>query len=100
MANRYIVVDNQGHGFFTANEKNNGLDLVGTHGNVWTIKDNTQGVCWINRMVEDHTGIVKTKSEAQAIVDGAIATQTTEYNALTQEQKDLLGGPPVGETLN
>lgn len=100
MANRYLVVENQQRGFFTAPEKNNGLDLSVHHGNVWIVKDNTQGVCWINRMIEDHAGVVKTKAEAQAIVDEEIATHTADYNALTQEEKDLLRGAPVGDTLN
>jgi hypothetical protein len=100
MANRYIVIENQGHGFFTANEKNNGLDLLGTHGNVYTIKDNTQGVCWINRMVADHAGVIKTKAEAQAIIDAVVDIHQAEYDALTQEQKDLSRGPPVRDTLN
>jgi len=87
MANTYCTATNTGKGFVT-NQDRNDFYLSGHPGNVWVVGDssckecgtssNEKGVAWINRV----NGTIKTKAEAQAIVDAVV-----EYEAPTEEEK-------------
>ena len=46
--------------------------------NVWVVGDNLYGNAWIKKV----SGDVKTKSEAQAIVDAEVTAAQTAYDAL------------------
>jgi hypothetical protein len=98
MSNTYCTATNTGIGFFTRQDRD-AFHLSGHPGDVWVVGNNKEGVAWIDRV----GGMAKTKAEAQAIVDAVIDGYQAEYDALTQEQRDLsdaFRGPPVGDTLN
>ena len=84
MAYKYCVATNWGKDFFTARERME-FDLSGHPGNVWVVGDNLYGNAWIKKV----SGDLKTKSEAQAIVDAEItAAQTAWDNLSADEQKN------------
>ena len=82
MANTYCTATNTGKGFFT-NEDRNNFYLSGHGGDVWVVGNNNYGVSWINRV----SGTAKVKADAQAIVDAAIETQQTAFDALSAEEQ-------------
>ena len=82
MAYKYCVAENWGKDFFTARERMN-FHLSGHPGNVWVVGDNLYGDKWIKKV----SGVVKTKAEAQAIVDAEVTAAQAAYDALTDEQK-------------
>jgi hypothetical protein len=61
-----------------------------THpGEVWVVGDNHHGDEWIGKV----DGAIKTKDEAQAIVDGQIEAAQTAYDALSDEEKGRQSRP-------
>ena len=83
MANyQYSVATNWGKDFFTARERME-FHLSGHPGNVWVVGDNIYGDAWIKKV----SGDVKTKSEAQAIVDTEITAAQAAYDALSAEEQ-------------
>ena len=82
MAYKYCVATNWGKDFFTARERME-FHLSGHHGNVWVVGDNIYGDAWIKKV----SGDVKTKSEAQAIVDTEITAAQAAYDALSAEEQ-------------
>ena len=82
MANTYCTATNWGKDFFTHDDRNN-FYLSGHPGNVWAVGNNTAGISWINRV----NGVAKVKADAQAIVDAAIETQQTAFDALSAEER-------------
>ena len=93
MAYKYCVAENWGKDFFTARERMN-FYLSGYPGNVWIVGDNLYGDKWIKKV----SGVIKTKEQAQAIVDAKITAAQQAYDALTDEQK-LNRQRPVAITL-
>ena len=85
MAYKYCVATNWGKDFFTARERME-FNLSGHPGNVWVVGDNIYGDAWIKKV----SGDVKTKSEAQAIVDTEI---TAAQAALSAEEQARQGRP-------
>ena len=83
MAYKYCVTTNSGKGFFTARERME-FHLSEHPGNIWVVGDNLYGNAWIRR----NNAIVKTKSEAQAIVDAEIATAQSAYDNLEDSEKE------------
>jgi len=70
---KYFVAENTGKGFIT-HEDNQLSHIAGYPGNVWVTGD-------INVAWAEHVGAVeKTKEEAQALVDAAIAGQKYPEN--------------------
>jgi len=67
MAYKYCVKENWGKNFFTHEERKQ-MYLSGHPGNVWVVDDNIFGDQWLAKI----EGTTKTKSEAQAIVDGKV----------------------------
>ena len=76
MAYKYCVATNWGKDFFTARERME-FDLSGHPGNVWVVG------AWIKKV----SGDVKTKSEAQAIVDAEITAAQTAWDNLSADEK-------------
>ena len=100
MAYKYCVKENWGKNFFTHEERKQ-MYLAGHPGNVWVVDDNIFGDQWIAKVV----GTTKTKSEAQAIVDGEIedAQDAWDANNVDGESSDekiaRLGAKPVKYNL-
>ena len=94
MAYKYCVKENWGKNFFTHEERKQ-MYLSGHPGNVWVVDDNIFGDKWIGKV----SGTTKTKVEAQAIVDGEIEDAQDAYDALSDEEKALIGARPVKYNL-
>ena len=88
MAYKYCVATNWGKDFFTARERME-FHLSGHPGNVWVVGDNIYGDAWIKKV----SGDVKTKSEAQAIVDAEITAAQAAYDALSAEEQATRSRP-------
>ena len=88
MAYKYCVKENWGKSLFTHEERKQ-MYLAGHPGNVWVVDDNIFGDNWISKVV----GTTKTKSEAQAIVDGEIEDAQDFYDAQSSEYKALNSRP-------
>ena len=84
MAYKYCVAEDSGNGFITARERME-FHLSGHPGNVWVVGDNIYGDAWIKKV----GGNIKTKAEAQAIVDADITTAQAAYDALSAEEQEL-----------
>ena len=82
MAYKYCVAVNSGKGFINARERME-FDLSGHPGDVWVVEDNLYGNAWIKR----NKGVIKTKENAQAIVDAEITAAQSAYDDLLEEQK-------------
>ena len=82
MAYKYCTATNWGKGFFTHEERKH-FYLRGHAGEVWVVGDNHHGDDWIAKV----DGAIKTKDEAQAIVDSQIEIAQTEYDAESDEYK-------------
>ena len=94
MAYKYTVKENWGKDFFTHEERKQ-MYLAGHPGNVWVVDDNIFGDQWIGKI----GGTLKTKEEAQAIVDGEIESAQADWDALSDEEKALIGARPVKYNL-
>ena len=80
MANLYCTATNTGKGFFTHQDR---IDffLRGNPGDVWVVGDNSKGAAWINRV----NGTLKTKAEAQTIIDDIVKEGQAKWDALPIE---------------
>ena len=83
MAYKYTVKENWGKNFFTHEERKQ-MYLSGHAGNVWVVDDNIFGDQWIGKI----GGTLKTKEEAQAIVDGEIESAQADWDALSDDEKE------------
>ena len=88
MAYKYCTATNWGKNFFTHEERKH-FYLAGHPGEVWVVGDNIHGDQWISKV----NGAIKTKEEAQAIVDGVIETEQASYDALSDEEKERQSRP-------
>ena len=88
MAYKYCTATNWGKNFFTHEERKQ-FYLSGHPGEVWVVGDNLYGDQWIAKV----NGAIKTKEEAQAIVDAKIEEAQTAYDALSDEEKELQSRP-------
>ena len=88
MAYKYCTATNWGKNFFTHEDRKN-FYLSGHAGEVWVVGDNLYGDQWIGKV----NGAIKTKEEAQAIVDGKIEEAQTAYDALSDEERELQARP-------
>ena len=68
---KYFVAENTGKGFIT-HEDNQLSHIAGYPANIWV----TENTAWAERV----SAVEKTKEEAQALVDAAIAGQTYPEN--------------------
>ena len=83
MAYKYTVKENWGKNFFTHEERKQ-MYLAGHPGNVWVVDDNIFGDQWIGKI----GGTLKTKEEAQAIVDAEIESAQADWDALSDDEKE------------
>tara|TARA_R100000935_G_scaffold11239_1_gene22658 strand:- start:22 stop:315 length:294 start_codon:yes stop_codon:yes gene_type:complete len=92
--NQYVVAENWGTGFIEHNESRE-ISFTGHPGNVWQVptKNGTANK-WISKVL----GVLKTKDEAQAIVDAEITARQTEWDALSDNEKTH-SDRPVNITL-
>ena len=88
MAYKYCTATNWGKNFFTHEERKN-FYLAGHPGDVWVVGNNLFGDQWISKV----SGAIKTKEEAQAIVDGKITEAQTAWDALSAEEQALSNRP-------
>jgi hypothetical protein len=88
MAYKYCTATNWGKNFFTHEERKN-FYLAGHPGDVWVVGNNLFGDQWIGKV----SGAIKTKEEAQAIVDAKITEAQTAYDALSAEEQALTNRP-------
>jgi len=80
---QYCVAENWGKGFIEHSESRH-IAFSGLPGNVWRVPaHNKDANLWINKVL----GTVKTKDEAQAIVDVEVTAAQTSWDALSDEQK-------------
>ena len=87
--NQYVVAENWGTGFIEHNESRE-ISFTGHPGNVWQVpaKNGTANK-WISKVL----GQLKTKDEAQAIVDAEITARQTEWDTLPDSEKELTDRP-------
>ena len=78
----YGVLTNTGKGFFTAEDRR-AFFLRGYPAHVWVIGNNEKGACWM----ADKSGVEKTKSEAQALVNAEVQAAQATWDALPDEEK-------------
>jgi len=71
--------------------------LSGHPGNVWVVNDNATGTAWVAKV----HGVSKTKSEAQTLVNTAVASLQSAWDALEDDDflKELPRTRPVAITI-
>jgi hypothetical protein len=80
---QYCVAENWGKGFIEHNESRK-IAFSGLPGNVWQVPaHNKDANLWISKVL----GVVKTKDEAQTIVDVEVTAAQTAWDALSNEDK-------------
>ena len=86
MAKLYCTATNTGSGFITHGEQENAapLNAIGYPGNVWCVEDNATGQAWVSKV----SGVSKTKSEAQAIVNTEVESKQSAWDALDDDHID------------
>tara|TARA_R110002020_G_scaffold31506_4_gene98140 strand:+ start:1489 stop:1770 length:282 start_codon:yes stop_codon:yes gene_type:complete len=87
MADLYCTTTPTGKGFIRKHE--NKVVKSQKPGNIYVVDDSILGKVWITRV----NGILKTKVEAQGVIDGAIASQQATYDALSDEDKAINVAP-------
>ena len=86
---QYCVAENWGKGFIDHNESFR-ITFAGYPGNVWQVPAyNKHANLWIAKVA----GSVKTKDEAQAIVDAEVTASQTAWDALSDEEKAISSRP-------
>jgi hypothetical protein len=82
---QYCVAENWGKGFIEHSESSR-IKFAGYPGNVWQVPaHNKNANLWINKVL----GTVKTRDEAQAIVDVEVTAAQTAWDALSDEEKTI-----------
>ena len=100
MAYKYCTATNWGKNFFTHEERKQ-FHLSGHPGEVWVVGDNLYGDQWISKV----SGVVKTQSQAQTIVDIKIEEAQTAWDnnnvegETSDEKISRLGSKPVKYNL-
>ena len=80
---QYCVAENWGKGFIEHSESSK-IAFSGLPGNVWRVPaHNKDANLWINKVL----GTVKTKDEAQAIVDAEVQAAQAAWDALPDAEK-------------
>tara|TARA_R100001369_G_scaffold20699_1_gene38040 strand:+ start:1388 stop:1681 length:294 start_codon:yes stop_codon:yes gene_type:complete len=87
--NQYVIAENWGKGFIEHNESSK-INFTGHPGNVWQVPvKNAIANLWISKVL----GQLKTKDEAQAIVDAEITAAQTAWDSLPNSEKELTDRP-------
>jgi len=80
---QYCVAENWGKGFIEHSESRK-IAFSGFPGNVWRVPaHNKDANLWINKVL----GTVKTRDEAQAIVDAEVTAAQAAWDALPDAEK-------------
>jgi len=103
MANyRYCVAEDWGKGFIEHSESQK-IAITGYPANVWGVPINNKDAnLWINKVL----GTVKTRTEAQALVDAQIDSEQTSWDndnitdETSSEKEQRIGFRPVDITLD
>ena len=82
---QYCVATNWGKDFITA-EQNRVLHHQQFPGNIWRVSANNQEA---NRWIHGVSGVSKTLPEAQAIVDSEINQMQVNWDARTEDEKNI-----------
>ena len=90
----YGTATNTGKNFFTSEDRKN-FFLRGYPANVWVVGNNEKGALWL----AEKNGVEKTKAEAQALVDAEVQAAQEAWDAMSDEQKEILPNRPVDVTL-
>ena len=91
----YCVAENWGKGFIDHVESMR-ITFKGYPANVWQVPaHNKHGNLWISKV----GGVVKTKDEAQALVDAEIQAAQAEWDSLPDEEKTEDNPRPEDITL-
>ena len=90
----YGTATNTGKGFFTAEDRR-AFFLRGFPADVWVVGNNEKGAMWL----AEKTGVEKTKSEAQALVNAEVTAAPAVWDALSDEEKSRTPGRPTDITL-
>ena len=86
---QYIVAENWGKGFIETGESTK-FYIAGFSGNVWRVPaHNKQANLWINKVL----GVLKTKDEAQTILNAEIQSQQNVWDNLPSEQQATTNRP-------
>jgi hypothetical protein len=85
----YIVANNWGKGFIEHSESAK-FTISGFPGNVWQVPaHNKDANLWINKVL----GTIKTKDEAQVIVDAEVLKAQQAWDLLSDEEKAMRNRP-------
>ena len=80
---QYLVAENWGKGFIEINDSIK-FTISGFPGDVWRVPVHDKHAnLWINKVL----GVIKTKNEAQAIVDALVETAQNNYDAQSDVYK-------------
>ena len=80
---QYLVAENWGKGFIEINDSIK-FTISGFPGDVWRVPVHDKHAnLWINKVL----GIIKTKNEAQVIVDALVETGQNNYDAQSDAYK-------------
>ena len=84
----YGVAKNTCKGCFTAEDRRK-FFLRGYPADVWMVGNNVDGAMWL----AEKGAREKTKTEAQALIDAEVQAAQAEYDALSDEEKELRPRP-------
>ena len=87
MANKYYIANSSQENFITADEKVRGLVITVYPGDVYVVEDNAVGIAWAKRV----NATEKSKTDSQTLVNSAVATLQSDYDA----KDDIYKGYPI-----
>ena len=86
---QYLVAENWGKGFIETGESTR-FDIAGFPGDVWRVPaHDKQANLWIGKVL----GTIKTKDEAQTIVDAIVTEAQNSWDNLSAEQQAVNSRP-------
>lgn len=95
MAKKYYIANSSQDNFITADERVNGLVITVYPGDVYVVEDNAAGIAWAKRV----NATEKSKTDSQTLVNSAVATLQSEYDAKDDIYKGFPISRPVDITL-
>ena len=94
MANKYWVIENTGKNFFTHQDRDDMPVFQGHPGDVWITSGNVKATTWTGK----YPNVSKTKTQAQAIVDGKVEEAQERWD--NQDEPKTPMERPVKYTLD
>jgi len=83
MANKYWVIEHTGNDFFTHQDREDMPLFQGHPGNVWITSSNAKATAWAGK----YPNVSKTKTQAQAIVDGKVEEAQEVWDNLDEPKR-------------